>query len=253
MPGSRFHSQVLHLEGGLAVIQGRYDEAAAWCQEAYELHRRARGYDADTLAWTGRVAVALDRGGVEELLAAARGLAATTSYQRPFAEGSAWACTETGSTEMAAALVAPYGVGAPFPNDLTTLFTMTAAVHVRVSLADRDGAAAIAELLRPYRDRWANVGTAPMNVGLVVLALARADALAGDDDAARLGFEAAVAGHERLGAMSWLARSLEHQGRFLQERGEVDAATTALDRAAAIADRHSLVYIRRRLVALDAS
>jgi hypothetical protein len=51
--------------------------------------------------------------------------------------------------------------------------------------------------------------------------------------------------------VAWLARSLEHQGRFLLDRGETDAATTALARAAAIADRHGLVYIRRRLAARE--
>jgi hypothetical protein len=251
MPGSRFHSQVLWLDASLAVIHARYDEATSWCHEAHELHRRARGYDADTLAWAGLSAVAVERGGFEELFAGGSGWSRATAYSRAFAEGSAMTCAEVGALPLAARLVAPYGVDAPFLNDWTMLFTMSAALHARVALADHEGAAAVATALRPYRDRWCNSGGAPMNAGLAVLALARADALAGDDDAARAGFEAAVAGHERLGAVSWLARSLEQQATFLHDRGETEAARAARDRAVEIADRYGLVYVRRRLAALE--
>jgi tetratricopeptide (TPR) repeat protein len=254
-PASRFRPQLLWLEGGLLLQRGQHAAALELGEQAFDLHRRARGYDLSTISLALRLSAALDIGGLEELLAALGEEATTTSYLRPVAELGALALLELGMAELAAVAVEPFPPGAPFADDWTTLLSMTAALHVRAELGDVEGAASVLAQLAPYAGRWSPAGTAGSAAGLVDLALARGHALLGDVDAARAAFEAAVAGHERLGATGWLARSLVHQGAFLSttgDPGDAEAGKAALVRARELAERHGLPYVRRRLDLLGA-
>ena len=106
---------------------------------------------------------------------------------------------------------------------------------MRVGLGDAAAAARVRAVVERWSGRWANCGTAALGLGLVDLALARADALLGDHDAARARFAAAASGHERLGTPAWLARTLVHQSRFLAATGRADdaaAGSVAAARAA---------------------
>lgn len=112
------------------------------------------------------------------------------------------------------------------------------------------GAADLVERLAPFSGRWSVAGTSSGSMGLVDLALARGCALLGHRDRAADLFEAAVAGHERMRTPAWLARTLVHQGRFLCGTGsasDAERGRAALERAGELADRHGLVYVRRRL------
>lgn len=249
LPRSHLHGLHLWTEATLAVAVGRYDEAADLVTRAHEAHRRGRFYDADTLLLAGLAAIAIDRGGLEELVPFAVATAGSTAYGRPVGEALAFAMLEVDRADLARSLRAPFGPQSGFGDDYTTLMAASAALHVSVELGEAKGAtaAAAADLLAPYGDRWAGAGTSPMNAGPVSLALARYQAARGDDAAAADLFAASLAMTEAGGAVAWLARTLVHQAAFLHDRGDVVPAAAARARAAELAVRHELPYVQRRL------
>ena len=253
MPRSHLHGMNLWTEAVLATATGRYDEASDLVTRAHELHRRGRDYDADTLLLGATAAIAIDHGGLDDLIPFAVATVGTTAYERTSAECVAFGMLEAGRDDLARSLVEPFGPGAGFPDDFTTLAGATAALHVRVELADLDGAAPIAQLLAPYASRWAGAGNSPLSLGPVRLALARHRCALGDDEGAAELLAASVAMTEANGAVAWLARSLTHQAAFLVSFGDVAGAEAARSRAGSLADRYGLPYVRRRLDRLDAN
>ena len=247
LPRSHLHGQHRWTEATLATATGRYDDASELVARAYEQHRRGRSYDADTLLLAGVAAIAIDHGGLEDLIPFAVATADSTAYARPVAEAIAFAMLEVGRADLARSLIEPFGGHAGFPDDYTTLMGAGAALHVRVELGDLDGAAPVAELLEPFAERWAGAGTSPLCLGPVSLALARHRAAVGDADGSASHFTAAVARTEANGAVAWLARTLVHQARFLDDQGDGGDARDARARAGSLAQRHGLPYVRRRL------
>ncbi len=194
--------------------------------------------------------VLFDLGGVEEAFSRLASTVAGSSYSRAMAEAAAAILLEAGMRDPAALLVAPFPPGAAIVDDWTFLTTATAALHVRAELGDAPGAADLVERLSPFSGRWSVAGTSSGAMGLVDLALARGLALLGHEDRAAVLFDAAVTGHERMRTPAWLARTLVHQGRFLcgtDSVSDADRGRAALSRAGELADRHGLVYVRRRL------
>jgi DNA-binding SARP family transcriptional activator len=250
VPGARLRAQMYWLEAAIAITTGHYDEASELGLKAHELHRRGRHYDADVLYLAGVAAIALDRGGVEDLIPAIETVG-NGAYGRTTAESMAFAVLETGDHHVAAELVAPYGPEAGWADDWTTVFCMTAALHVRTELGDRSAAETIATALRPYADRWATAGTSPINTGPASLALARYAAMVGDEAAEGL-FARAVAHSERMSSPAWIARCRVHQGCHWRRTGSAADADAALSTARDLAERHALPYVLRRLDALDA-
>ncbi len=250
MPGTHLHAQHHWFAATVAIETGRYESADALITRAYELHRRGRRYDADVLYLASRCGLALDLGGFEMILDFATQAAGTTGYRRAVPESIAFGALEVGQTDRARSLVAPFGPDSGFPDDYTTLFCATAALHVRVELGDADGARSAARCLGPYAHRWANAGTIPSSMGIVGLALARYDAMTGDTDRARDRFAEALALSERSGAVAWRARGLVHHGRFLLDIGDTAAGQQSLAEARRLARTHRLPYVERRLDAL---
>ena len=246
-PSDRLRSQLCGFEGALAITRGRYEESAELIHVAQELHRRGRRYDADALRLANDTAVALDRGGLEGLIPVAAAIAETSSYGRNVAETMAFAMLELGRSELAAGLIERYGASHDFPDDYMTLCCISAALHVRVELGDRVGAAAAARSLEPFPHRWAGAGTTPLSMGPTDLALARYAAFDNDQQTARARFADAVRSTEVGGAHAWLARCLVHQGGFLIGLGELDEGRDALRRADELATRYALPYVQRRL------
>ena len=82
-PGSKFRSQLFWFEASMAQIHGHYDDAARLVQVAHEMHRRARGYDADVMLLIGQAAIATDRGGLELLVDFAVALGMTARTDEP--------------------------------------------------------------------------------------------------------------------------------------------------------------------------
>jgi len=190
--------------------------------------------------------MAIDRGGFEEVLEFASRAVGVGAYQRSTAEAMAFGALEAGMVDVAAMTVAPYGPDVGFGDDYMTLFSATAALHVRVELGDLDAAEPIAAFLARFPERWAGAGAAPLGLGFVGLALARDHAARSDVDLAAPAYEQALLSAERAGAVGWTARTLVHQGAFLRSVGG-RGADEALARAADLAQRHRLAYVRRRL------
>jgi DNA-binding SARP family transcriptional activator/tetratricopeptide (TPR) repeat protein len=245
--------QYFWLAATISLAIGHYDAARAFVQQAYEIHRRGRTNDADVLLQAYRFAVALDRGGFDDAGFSVRTTAdpVKRGYRRPSIEATALASLESGRPDIAVSLVRRFGPDAPFPDDYTTLFCATAALHVRIELEDLDGAAAAVQVLSRYASRWAGAGTAPLSMGVVGLALARYHALCGKHDEARAQFREAVEIAERAGAVAWLARSLVFQGSFLTRTVDVAAGEAALARARELATLHGFPYVLRRIEALS--
>jgi DNA-binding SARP family transcriptional activator len=252
--GGTNRAQMLWTQAGMHVARGRYDEAARLGQEAYELYRRTRGHQTELIAMVCTLAVAVDRGGLEELLDTLDEMSADIGgYGRGFTEIFAMVLCEVGRLDEARAVVAPFVDVTDNPDDWTWCWIMAAAAHVRADLGDAPACAELAAVLEPYRGRWVTPGSGTGSFGLVDLALARALATAGDADGARKAFATAVAGHEALRTPAWLARALAHQAVFLASTGDADdraAAEAAAQRARALAEDHGFPYVLRRLDAL---
>ena len=247
LPGTKFRSQLYWFESAIHFLQGRYETGQALSAEAHQIHRRARGVDADILWLAGVLIEAVDLGGLEPFIDTMPDQARRTAYRRNAQEQVAFGLLEAGRPDLAGGLIAEFGDEASFPDDWTTLTGATAALHVRAELELVDATAAVHAFLEPYAGRWACSGSSPAGAGPVDLALARADALLGDTDRARVRFASAVQTCDRNRTLAWLTRSLVHQGRFLTASGEVAAGQAALARAGELADRHGFVYLRRRL------
>jgi hypothetical protein len=224
-------------------------------QEAYELYRRTRGHQAELIGMVCTLAVALDRGGLEELLDTLDQLGADPGgYGRGFTEIFAMVLCEVGRLEEARCRRRPIADVTDNPDDWTWCWIMAAAAHVRADLGDASACAELAAALEPYRGRWVTPGSGTGSFGLVDLAIARALATTGDADGARKAFAAAVTGHEALRTPAWLARALAHQATFLASTGgDADraAAGEAARRARALAEEHGFPYVLRRLDALS--
>ncbi len=251
IPRSHLHAQQMWAEAGMAVAAGRHDEAQLLVNRAHELHRRGRFYDTDTILLTGIAAIAIDHGGLEDLVPFALSTVGETTYERVACEAIAFAMLEVGRADLARSLTAPYGPDAEFVDDYTTLVGFCAALHVRVELDDPEGAAAVAARLEPYTDRWTSPGMSPLSMGPTALALARQRAATGEADEAERLFAAAVAMTEANGAVGWRARSLVHQATFLADQGDAAAAHQARAQARALAERIGLPYVLRRLDATE--
>ena len=123
---------------------------------------------------------------------------------RALGESMAFATLEIGRRDLAEQLVAPFGPSSGWPDDWTTLFCQTAALHVRIELDDRTGADAIATLLTPFPHRWTNAGSSPIGMGPVCMALASYAEMCGDGATAAVGFADAVRISEGMRAPAWL-------------------------------------------------
>jgi DNA-binding SARP family transcriptional activator/tetratricopeptide (TPR) repeat protein len=250
LPSSYLVGQQSWFAAAIAGPTGRYEEAERLGRRAVELHRGSRQYDIDALSGAGALALAIDQGGLEELLPSIATTAAATSYRRVVTEALAFALLELGRTDEARVLVAPFNAGVGFPDDWVTLFCASAALHVRVELGDAEGVAAAEVPLRDYPHHWVSAGMTPLSMGFVALALARCAAFHGDPDRARSLFAEAAERTERVGAWAWLARGLVHEGAFLRESGDSSAADKTLARARDIATVRGFPYVIRRLDAL---
>ena len=94
MHSQRLRSQLYGFEAALSLARGHYEDAEALIHDAHELHRRGRRYDAEALHLANVSAVALDRGGLEELIPFAMSTAESSPYGRTVAETMAFAMLE---------------------------------------------------------------------------------------------------------------------------------------------------------------
>ena len=106
----------------------------------------------------------------------------------------------------------------------TTVFSMTAALHVRVELG-LDGVADLYMLLTPYSGRWSCCGMSPIDtVWVDFLRWLRCGGLGHTDRALGPASPPRFPQHERIGAVSWLARTVVDQAFFLHDVGDTVGA-----------------------------
>ena len=229
---------------------GRYAESDAHFESALELFRKGRPDEADAYRMGRMLTVGHDLGGIpEELFDVARA-------DEVGAYGLAWRLYtavilfDLNRRDQARERI-PYGRGEvpERPDDYTRTFIDTAAALIAVETRDVQGAELLLRRLLPMSGRWAAGGSAALSLGLVDLTLARLVDVLGDRDQAESLFTVAVAGHERVGAPAWLARSLLYQGRFWIDTDRVVDGLAALERAGAIAAAYGLAPIAAQVAA----
>jgi AAA ATPase domain len=236
----------------LAVLRGRLDEASRLTREVTEAARRAGMPDTDAITGTLAGSVAAERGteadaeqGVQVLLASAR--------RQPghlFEATAARILTTLGRTAEAGAeldRLLPRALASSGPRCLGAMADLSV---VAAGVGNTDAAARLADALAPYRGRlvmWggANSAWGPVSHYLGLLAAAQGQA----GDAVRH-FEEAIELEEQIGALPYLAHSLDGLATALTARaaaGDAGRAAESRRRARAIAERIGLTVLLRRL------
>ena len=237
----------------LAVLRGRFDQATELTREVAAAARRAGMPDAEAITGTLVGSVAAERGsradaemGVQELLAAA--------VRQPghlFEATAARILVMLGRTAEAGAeldRLLPRALAASGPRWLGAMADLSV---VAAEVANADASARLADALAPYRGRlvvWggANSTWGPVSHYLGLLAAATDKT----EDAVRH-FEEAVELEEQIGALPYLAHSLDGLAAALTARagpGDTGRASQARGRARAIAERLGLTRLLERLV-----
>jgi DNA-binding SARP family transcriptional activator len=247
--GQALRSQLGLFRALFGLARGRYTDAVRHAEESFEVFRRSRGEEAGLYRLAQRLTIGHDVGGIDDdLIDAMLASADASGFALALRLYVAVILFDLGRADEAVRLL-PYrrGTAPDRPLDYVTVFIDVAAATVAAETGDADAAAMLLERIRPWAGRWAAAGTAAGSLGLADLAIARLHATLGDTRAARGAFTAAVAGHEKMGAPAWLARSLLHQGRFLRATGDEPAAAGAFRRAAALADAFALPIVARQI------
>jgi len=237
----------------LAVLRGRFDQAIELTREVAAAARRAGMPDAEAITGTLAGSVAAERGssadaemGVRELLAAA--------VRQPghlFEATAARILVMLGRTAEAGAeldRLLPRALAASGPRWLGAMADLSV---VAAGVGEADAAARLADTLAPYRGRLVVWGGANSTWGPVSHYLGLLAAATGKTEDAVRHFEEAVELEEQIGALPYLAHSLDGLAAALTARagpGDAGRASQARRRARAIAERLGLTWLLERLV-----
>jgi DNA-binding SARP family transcriptional activator len=240
----------------LAQVHARHDVVRREAADAYDLYRRGRQWQADAIMLGVELSLRHDLGGANELTDLLESVLGSP-YDLLAREFGAMVLLDNGWPDDATRLLGPRG-SVPEPrDDYTAPLIFVSAAHVRVEVGDVWAAEALLPKIQPFAGQVIANSSATPFVGMADLAIARVEELLGHEDLAREAYAAAVAGHERLGAPAWLARSLFHQSQLLRRsphEADAYAAEAARQRAASIADAFDLAPLARRIAgAADAS
>lgn len=207
-----------------AFLDGRFDESERLSQEALAVGQRAQTSNVSQMYGAQMLALRREQGRSAEVEPMLQGLVAQFPTVPSWRCGLAYVLNELDRRDDARAqfeiLAADEFSG--IPRDAFWLVAMLGTIEVCVSLADRERAAVLYRLVRPYADHFAvNV------VGTCVSSIARGlGCLAGllsDADEAKQHFESAIALESRLGARPLLAHSQHDYGAMLlQHDGKGD-------------------------------
>jgi hypothetical protein len=235
--GDALRSQLGFFRSHVDFVQGRHEVALQRGQEALHLYGLERPEDVGVFVLAQHCMFRHDLGGLDvDLLTSLPASPGVQGYAQAFLWWTTALLFDIGRDDLAVPRVAQLGNPVPErPADFLTVFIDVAAGLCAASGGDTGSAAALAERLTPWRGRWAAAGTAAGSLGLVDLTLARLHEVLGSEQEARSGYAAAIAGHERLGAPGWLARSLLHHGSFLAAAGDRTGAAASWRRAESVA------------------
>ncbi|MCA1845950.1 MAG: tetratricopeptide repeat protein, partial [Actinobacteria bacterium] len=219
---------------GRLLLAGRVEEADTLARHALEIGQQTQPLHEVRLHFgVQRFQVRFEQGRLDELVprlveAAAEGHPETRAML-------AQAYCETGRLDEARSLFDRLAPLLPdLPPDPNWIITVTRSAAVSARLGDLPRAAAVHDLLLPYRDRLAGQGI--IWTGAVAHYLGLLAGVLGRHDEADDHFARAAELHRRLDAPSWLARTQLEQARLLRVRGEPGDAEWArelLDQALA--------------------
>ena len=237
----------------LAALRGRYDEASHLADEVLREGRRVRLPDADNLWGTVQAMIIKDRGdqaamtpGLINMLRIAR------QFPGHFHDATAAMILAWMGRHAEAGVelerVLPRALAGSGPR---WLGAMAGLAFVAAATGDTSAAARIYDALLPYRGRLVVFGGAVMTMepvshylGLLAKALRRPS-----EAAAYL--EEAISLEEEIGALPYLAYSLDALAGALDGRGaagDAEAAVNARSRARSIAERLGMTVLLERMV-----
>jgi tetratricopeptide (TPR) repeat protein len=237
----------------LAALRGRLDEATRLTREVAEASRKAGMADADAITGTLGGLVLVERATVAEAEAAVTFLlgAAVRQPGHLFEATAARIMAETGRTAEAAAeldRLLPRALAASGPRWVGALADL-ALVAARTGQAG--AVTRLAQALAPYRGRLVVWGGANSTWGPVSHYLGLLAATAGETEDAIRHFEEAIELEDQIGALPYLAHSLDGLAAALTSRagpGDAGRAAQARRRAREVAGTLGLTRLLERLV-----
>jgi hypothetical protein len=240
-------------KAGMHALRGDLAAADNEMLAAYDLAVATGQPDARILLISQRFSLLQEQGRMEEI--EAEFLQITEQVDHPVAIAmSVTLLLEIGRTEEARRRyegLAATRFAAPF--DFLWLRFHTECAWACAQLGDADRASELHGRLEPYADRVVTIAQGGDVTGSVAHYLGLLAATIGHLDEAGARFTAAAAVHERIGAVTWLARSRAERAAVLLHRGDPGDAEQArglLDQALATATGLGLAPLERRVRAL---
>ena len=228
---------------GVALLEGRLDEAERLAAEAWATGRPLDLPEAER-CWNDQMrTVALERGRFDDVAERARGwvdrMAAPQGSKVECARAHlALSAHHLGRDDEARSLLHDM-LPIPGPRDRSVpparLCCFLSAAELCWLLGDSERATLLAEVLARFDDLHVVVAGSHCSLGASSRYLAQLATLRNRMDEADAGFEAAEARHEQLGAPGWLARSRADHAAMLVRRGrpaDVDRARSLAQAAA---------------------
>jgi hypothetical protein len=229
-------SQTDFFQVSLHAWHGRWDQAWEALERGYELYRHTRRWAADAFRGGFASLLLLEQDDIDGVMELSPHLL-DTPYRPWFQEGIAFGLSEAGRLDEARELLR--GTLPPMLDCWLYLGVLSAAIHSRVTLGDREAVATLRDLLIPHSGLLGSMGTG-VSFGDVDFALARAHHLLGDQEAAGAAVDRSIAMAEANDGASWLARPLLF-------RAELTGSEADHARAAALVEERDLRLLRHRL------
>lgn len=220
----------LTFRGCLALLDGQFADVEHLADQAHAVGQSAHIWRAELLYQAQLYALREQQDRLAEAETAMRRLVAVSpGLAAQFGCALAYVQAEQGNAADARQVLEDRAADgfASLRRDQNWISAAGALALVCVALADRERAAVLYDLLRPYPE-WANVrangiavfGSVPYFLGLLA-------ALLGRGEAAGAHFEAALELHTRLRARVWLARTQQAYAAMLLRQGRPDDAPRA--------------------------
>ena len=228
----------------LAVLQGRYDEAAELIPQATAVGQRAEQAMSVIYSLFERYMIARDRGSaaslLDELLAAAARFPTYAVLQTLIAD----AYVSAGRKADAHAVLRRLSASAfsEIPRNDEWLFAMTMLADVACEVDDRSAASILYDLLLPFQER-VGVSAPDACTGAVAHVLGRIRLREGAWDEAREHLQRALDINQRLNARGATARTRYQLAELLFQTGSENAAVEQLTSCSQAADELGMEWL----------
>jgi class 3 adenylate cyclase len=232
-PGLRWHAT--YYAAGLVQLRGDLAESERLSEAARDLGERAGEPDA-IVVYLGQIcAVRAEQGRGEEIVELLEQASAATPGIPAFEAGLATVLCDLGRADEAAPRLeraVRRGFGT-VPRDQVCSTALTTWARAAADLGDERAAAALYDLLAPWRDLL--VWNGAQGYGAVATYLGMLAATLGAHDRAAEHFAAASAIHRREGIAGWETRNLVYRARSLAAAGDAERARATAERALSMA------------------